>query len=415
MSFENHEIYSEMENERSNKRGGNHIGAKIVASVMFLSIGFAVGSFYGVSSLKNQANAGTVTKGIIATATTNSPTTIVNKGDALSVKEISAMCVDSIVEVETEVQGRSYFYGNYTTTGGGSGIIISTDGYILTNNHVISGAQNIKVRLHDGTEYDAEVIGSDSKTDVGVIKIDAKNLKPVTIGDSSKLSVGDTAVVIGNPLGKLGGTVTDGIISAVEREMNIEGKKMNLIQTNAAINPGNSGGGLFNSNGELVGIVVAKSSGLDVEGLGFAIPINDVTSIINDILQLGYVSGRPYLGVNLADSKQTERSSTGNSIFDYFYGNGGTITTTSYGAYVKSVIKGSAAEEAGIQADDQIISIDEEMCNSSSDVSRIIAEHKIGDKVKVVVVRNNKMITLTATLKEYKGSEEPEKVEKTES
>lgn len=415
MSFENHETYSEMENERSNKRGGNHIGAKIAASVMFLSIGFAVGSFYGVSSLKNQANAGTVTKGIIATATTNSPTTIVNKGDALSVKEISAMCVDSIVEVETEVQGRSYFYGNYTTTGGGSGIIISTDGYILTNNHVISGAQNIKVRLHDGTEYDAEVIGSDSKTDVGVIKIDAKNLKPVTIGDSSKLSVGDTAVVIGNPLGKLGGTVTDGIISAVEREMNIEGKKMNLIQTNAAINPGNSGGGLFNSNGELVGIVVAKSSGLDVEGLGFAIPINDVTSIINDILQLGYVSGRPYLGVNLADSKQTERSSTGNSIFDYFYGNGGTITTTSYGAYVKSVIKGSAAEEAGILADDQIISIDEEMCNSSSDVSRIIAEHKIGDKVKVVVVRNNKMITLTATLKEYKGSEEPEKVEKTES
>jgi len=415
MSFENHEIYSEMENEKSNKRGGNHIGAKIAASVMFLSIGFAVGSFYGVSSLKNQANAGTVTKGIIATATTNSPTTIVNKGDALSVKEISAMCVDSIVEVETEVQGRSYFYGNYTTTGGGSGIIISTDGYILTNNHVISGAQNIKVRLHDGTEYDAEVIGSDSKTDVGVIKIDAKNLKPVTIGDSSKLSVGDTAVVIGNPLGKLGGTVTDGIISAVEREMNIEGKKMNLIQTNAAINPGNSGGGLFNSNGELVGIVVAKSSGLDVEGLGFAIPINDVTSIINDILQLGYVSGRPYLGVNLADSIQTERSSTGNSIFDYFYGNGGTITTTSYGAYVKSVIKGSAAEEAGIQADDQIISIDEEMCNSSSDVSKIIAEHKIGDKVKVVVVRNNKMITLTATLKEYKGSEEPEKVEKTES
>jgi len=415
MSFENHEIYSEMENEKSNKRGGNHIGAKIAASVMFLSIGFAVGSFYGVSSLKNQANAGTVTKGIIATATTNSPTTIVNKGDALSVKEISAMCVDSIVEVETEVQGRSYFYGNYTTTGGGSGIIISTDGYILTNNHVISGAQNIKVRLHDGTEYDAEVIGSDSKTDVGVIKIDAKNLKPVTIGDSSKLSVGDTAVVIGNPLGKLGGTVTDGIISAVEREMNIEGKKMNLIQTNAAINPGNSGGGLFNSNGELVGIVVAKSSGLDVEGLGFAIPINDVTSIINDILQLGYVSGRPYLGVNLADSIQTERSSTGNSIFDYFYGNGGTITTTSYGAYVKSVIKGSAAEEAGIQADDQIISIDEEMCNSSSDVSKIIAEHKIGDKVKVVVVRDNKMITLTATLKEYKGSEEPEKVEKTES
>ena len=313
------------------------------------------------------------------------------------------MTQDSIVEIEIEVQGRSFFYGNYTTTGSGSGIIISSDGYILTNNHVVENATKIKVRLHDGTEYDAKVVGSDSKTDVGVIKIEAKNLRPVTIGDSDKLSVGDTAVVIGNPLGKLGGTVTDGIISALEREMNIEGKKMNLIQTNAQINPGNSGGGLFNSNGELVGIVVAKSSGLDIEGIGFAIPINDVTSIINDILQLGYVSGRPFLGVSLDDSKQIEIGSTGNSIFDYLYGDSfGTITTTKYGAYVKEVFPGSAAEEAGIKVDDQIISIDDEMCNSTNDVKSAVANHEIGDKVKIVVVRENKMITLTATLKEYK-------------
>lgn len=411
MSLDNHEIYSEMENGKTSKKSfGAGIVAKIVTSILFLSIGFAVGNIYKVSTSPTESKIST--NGIISTVSTNAPATIVNKGDALSIKEVADMNEDSIVEIEIEVQGKSFFYGNYTTTGSGSGIIISSDGYILTNNHVIKSAKKIKVRLHDGTEYDAKVIGSDSKTDVGVIKIDANNLKPVTIGDSKKLSVGDTAVVIGNPLGQLGGTVTDGIISALEREMNIEGKKMNLIQTNAAINPGNSGGGLFNSNGELVGIVVAKSSGLDVEGLGFAIPINDVTSIINDILKLGYVSGRPYLGVSLADSKQVESESTGNSIFDYFYGiNGGTVTTTSYGAYVKEVFKGSAAEEAGIQSGDQIISIDDEMCNSSDDVTSAIAEHSIGDQVKIVIVRDNKMKTVTATLKEYTKSEEKEEKE----
>ena len=186
---------------------------------------------------------------------------------------------------------------------------------------------------------------------------------------------------------------------------------MNLIQTNAAINPGNSGGGLFNSNGELVGIVVAKSSGLDVEGLGFAIPINDVTSTINDILTLGYVSGRPYLGVGLNDSKQVQGGPTGNSIFDYLYGNGGTYTTTSYGAYVSTVYENSPAEKAGIKVDDQIISIDGEMCSSTDDVSNAISNHKIGDKVSVVVVRENKMITLSATLEEYTGTMEEEKSE----
>ena len=409
MSFDNHDIYNEMENNRNYKKSnGASIVAKIVTSILFLSIGFAIGNYYNASINKNNVR----TTGIISTVSTNSPATIINKGDAMPVKEVASQNQDSIVEIEIEVQGRSFFYGNYTTTGAGSGIVISSDGYILTNNHVIEGAKKIKVRLHDGTEYEAKVVGSDNKTDVGILKIDANNLKPVVIGDSKKLAVGDTAVVIGNPLGQLGGTVTDGIISALEREMNIEGKKMNLIQTNAAINPGNSGGGLFNSNGELVGIVVAKSSGLDVEGLGFAIPINDVTNIINDILQLGYVSGRPYLGVSLDNSKQVEGGSTGNSIFDFLYGNGmGSITTTTYGAYVKEVFKGSAAEEAGIQSGDQIISIDNEMCNSSTDVSNAVAEHNIGDTISIVLVRDNKMITVKATLKEYTKNVEKEETE----
>jgi len=403
MSFENQENFEESNHNTSkNKNDIISIIQKCVTCVLFLCIGFAIGNMYKVSTNSNV----TETKSIIATATTTSPTTIVAKGDALSVKEVAAMNQDSIVEIEIEVQGKSYFYGNYTATGSGSGIIISKDGYILTNNHVVNGANKIIVRLHDGTEYEATVVGSDSKTDVSVLKINTDNLKPVTIGNSNLLSVGDTAVVIGNPLGKLGGTVTDGIISALEREMNIEGTKMNLIQTNAAINRGNSGGGLFNSNGELVGIVVAKSSGLDVEGLGFAIPINDVTSIINDILQLGYVSGRPYLGVSLTDSKQIQSNSTGNSIYDFLYGkNNGSYsyTTTSYGAYVTYVEEGSAAEKAGIQVDDQIISIDNEMCNSSDDVSSAIAKHEIGDEISIVIVRDNKMSTLKATLQEYKG------------
>ena len=398
------------------KKEGSTIAAKIVSSILFISIGFAIGNIYMAS--KGQITDGTKNSPAVISTVSTTPSTIINKGDALSIKEIAAMNQDSIVEIEIETQGRSFFYGNYTTTGSGSGIIITQDGYILTNNHVVKAATKIKIRLHNGTEYDATVVGNDLKNDIAIIKIDAKDLKPVTIGDSSKLSVGDTAVVIGNPLGQLGGTVTNGIISAVEREMNIDGKEMNLIQTNAAINPGNSGGGLFNSNGELVGIVVAKSSGLDIEGLGFAIPVNDVTNVINDILKLGYVSGRAYLGVSLADSKQVQRETMpDDSFWSFFYGGnmGGTYTSTSYGAYVTDVEKGSAADEAGIKVDDQIISIDNNMCSSSSDVSNAISSHEVGDKVSIVIVRDNKMQTLTATLKEYKGPAKVEEQQPTES
>ena len=208
------------------------------------------------------------------------PAAIVSKGDTLSIKDIVSKTQDSIVEIEIEVQGRSTFFGNYTTTGSGSGIIISKDGYILTNNHVVKDSSKIKIRLHDGTEYDATVVGKDSKTDVAVLKVDAKDLVPVTIGDSSKLSVGDTSIVIGNPLGQLGGSVTAGIISALEREMNIEGTKMNLIQTDAAVNAGNSGGPLVNLAGEVIGITSMKLAQEEIEGMGFAIPINDVKTVI---------------------------------------------------------------------------------------------------------------------------------------
>ena len=395
----NQEIYNELDSGSAKKSSG--MAQKIVASVLFLSIGFAVGNIYTVSRVPSSDNesvsTSTNSNNIL---TTSSPATVnrLNTG-ALSTAEIAANNENSVVEISISTTASSSFFGEYTTTGSGSGVIISTDGYILTNNHVISSANDITVRLHDGTEYKATVVGSDSRTDVGIIKVEASNLTPVTIGDSSALVVGETAVVIGNPLGQLGGTVTDGIISALEREISIDGTTMNLIQTNAAINPGNSGGGLFNSKGELVGIVVAKSSGLDIEGLGFAIPINDVKDVISDILDLGYVSGRPFLGVSLTNSKQSQVPS--NSIWGYIYGQN--MTTTSYGAYVSDVIEGSAADKAGIKVDDQIISINNEMISSASDVTNAIAEYEIGDEVEIGIVRDNKMLTLKATLQEYKG------------
>lgn len=395
----NQEIYNELDSGSAKKSSG--MAQKIVASVLFLSIGFAVGNIYTVSRVPSSDNesvsTSTNSNNIL---TTSSPATVNRLNtSALSTAEIAAKNENSIVEISISTTASSSFFGEYTTTGSGSGVIISTDGYILTNNHVISSANDITVRLHDGTEYKATVVGSDSRTDVGIIKVEASNLTPVTIGDSSALVVGETAVVIGNPLGQLGGTVTDGIISALEREISIDGTTMNLIQTNAAINPGNSGGGLFNSKGELVGIVVAKSSGLDIEGLGFAIPINDVKDVISDILDLGYVSGRPFLGVSLTNSKQSQVPS--NSIWGYIYGQN--MTTTSYGAYVSDVIEGSAADKAGIKVDDQIISINNEMISSASDVTNAIAEYEIGDEVEIGIVRDNKMLTLKATLQEYKG------------
>lgn len=403
MSFinKNQEIYNEMEFEKNRKNSG--IAQKLVASVLFLSIGFAVGNIYSVSK-QEQSKIATLSPSSSILTTSNSnivntPTPIINDSSALSISDIASMNSNSVVEITISTTTTNMFLGNYTSTGSGSGVIISSDGYILTNNHVIAGAEKINIRLHDGTEYEATVVGSDSRTDIGIIKVEATNLKPVTIGNSANLIVGEKAVVIGNPLGELGGTVTDGIISALEREITIDGTKMNLIQTNAAINPGNSGGGLFNSRGELVGIVVAKSSGLNIEGLGFAIPVNDVSSVIKDILDLGYVSGRPFLGVSLTDSKETQLPD--NSIWGFLYGQN--ITTTTYGAYVTSVISGSAADKAGIKVDDQIISINDEMISEKSEVTNAIAEFNIGDTIKIGIVRENKMFTVEATLQEYKG------------
>ena len=289
----------------------------------------------------------------------------------------------SVVEVFTETKQVSSWFREYVTEGAGSGVILTEDGYIVTNHHVIDGASTIKVRLNDGQTYSAALTGTDAKTDLAVLKIDASGLSAATLADSSSVRVGDFVIAIGNPLGELGGTVTNGIISAKDREITIEGETMTLLQTSAAVNPGNSGGGLFDLDGELVGVVNAKSSGDDIEGLAFAIPANTVKEITQKLIQYGYVPGRPQLGISVA---QITRPGMG---WQTYYSAPGLYITQS-------------AEDNGLKAGDRIIQIDGTTINSAADVSTVLDRHSVGDVVKVVVARNGKETTVNVKLTEQK-------------
>lgn len=307
-------------------------------------------------------------------------------GGGLSVAEVANLTAASVVEITTETVANDMFMRQYVTEGAGSGVVISEDGYIATNNHVIDGASKITVRLTTGEEYDAKLIGTDPQTDVAVIKVDGVKLKPVTYADSDQLVVGDTAIAIGNPLGELGGTVTNGIISALDREIELENQKMTLLQTNAAINPGNSGGGLFNNKGELIGLVVAKSGGSNVEGLGFAIPVNVVKEVVKSIIDVGYVQGRPVLGVQVVDIDSAQRA--------YQYG------VNQLGVYVMALTEGTKAEKSGLKVGDCLVAIGDTQVTSTADLKRILQQHKVGETVKVIVSREGKLVTLQVELAE---------------
>ena len=315
-------------------------------------------------------------------------------GSEMSVEQVAALNQPSVVEIKTEKVTNSSFLQQYVQTGAGSGVIISEDGYLITNNHVIDGASTIQVRTSDGTTYDAVLVGTDSKTDVAVLKINASGLTPVTFGDSDTLNVGETAVAIGNPLGELGGTVTNGIISAKDRSITLDNQQMTLLQTNAAINPGNSGGGLFNSRGELIGMVVAKSSGSDVEGLGFAIPSNLVSRIAQELIANGYVTGRPALGVTVLSIENAQTAMQ--------YG------VNSLGVYITDVESGSAADKAGMQAGDRIISINNQVVESFADLSAALDNYAVGDTVEIMVSRGGSTVTLSLTLQEKKNTTLPQ-------
>lgn len=398
MSFmddmERRRIYDEMDGKSHNSLS---IVSKTLGIVLFLSIGFAGGSIY--SNFKNDDTTTiSASQNLLMATATSSNSASSSSYIPSSLADVVSQTADSVVEI-TQYQTNTSIYSNYnyTSEGTGSGVIISSDGYILTNNHVIDGATKISVRLRNGDEYEASLVGKDSKTDIAIIKIEAENLTVAKIGNSANSLVGDFVLAIGNPLGKLGGTVTYGYISALEREISVEGSVMNLMQFDAAVNPGNSGGGLFNANGELIGIVSAKSTGYDVEGLGFAIPINDVSQVINDILTHGYATNRPFLGVSLKDSTY----STNNGYYSGLFGMmGGQIQ---YGATVVSIVEDSAAEKAGIEVGDIIVSIDGNVVSTASEAVSEIANYNVDDKIEIGLIRNNRTKTVTVTLEEYKG------------
>ena len=337
--------------------------------------------------------------------------------DSLSIPEIAKKCRSSVVAIETETKvvynnydnyynpfgsmfgyGYGYGYGGrggrggtqeYTEKAAGSGVIISEDGYVLTNNHVISGADKITVYVNpgDGSEektYEATLIGSSESNDIAVLKIDATGLNAATFGDSDQLEVGELAVAIGNPMGQVHGSVTAGIISAVEQELTIDDVTINAIQTDAAINPGNSGGALFDSYGNVVGIVYAKSSSVSIEGIGYAIPVNNIKDLVAqmindpDSVKDQTKGSQIMLGITIRDI--TEEMSKQYSM--------------PVGVYITEVSSMSAAERAGLQKGDIITEFAGETVTSADDLNAIKAKQTSGDTVSVKIDRNGKEMTL---------------------
>ena len=358
--------------------------AVVLVITMIVSAGLGFGGGY-LSNKMNTTTNGNLTINKVNSEKSDSTTT--NAAVLGTTSEIVQKTADSVVEISTESVVTGNFAQQYVQEGAGSGVIISEDGYILTNNHVIDGASTIKVTLRDQTEYQAQLIGTDPSSDIALIKIDAKGLSAATFGDSSQLAVGDYVVAIGNPLGTLGGTVTDGIISALAREVTIEDNNMTLLQTNAQVSPGNSGGGLFNANGELVGIVNAKDSATEVEGIAFAIPINNVLDILSDLKTHGYVTGRVELGMTLTDITTKES--------EFYYG----VNRT--GCYILYVKDGSSAQKAGFVSGDLITKVNGNEVKLSEDVEKALENCEVGDKVTFTIDRRGKSLDIELVLEEY--------------
>ena len=312
---------------------------------------------------------------------------ITSAGQAFnSITEVYYAVSDTVVEITTEIVQNSIWMGEYVSTGAGSGVIIDDSGIIVTNYHVIDGAGNVTVRLTDGSEYEAVLIGAHEAGDLAVIKIDAgsKVLCAAPLGCSADLEVGEDVVALGNPLGSLGGTLTTGIISATERTLTINGEEMTLLQTNAAINPGNSGGGLFNMAGQLIGIVNAKAAGDDIEGLGFAIPIDIAFATIMDLVQYGYVRGMVDHGLITLDVTAQNLPAAYRK-----YG----ITTTGI-----IVLESEFSDE--ILYGDSVTAIDGVAVSSSKQVEALLKSYSVGDTIKLSLIRNGKTVEAHLVLRE---------------
>lgn len=384
----NHSANAKPPKAKKPKKQRKPISRGGIAIALAVTMVFSCGLGFGGGYFANKVNTSTSgSLNITKTSNSGTTTTASSTSTANSTSEIVKKTADSVVEISTESVVTGSFAQQYVQQGAGSGVIISQDGYILTNNHVINGANSVKVRLRDSTEYDATIIGSDSDNDIALLKVNATGLSPATFGDSNSLAVGDYVVAIGNPLGELGGTVTDGIISALARKVTIEDTQMTLLQTNAQVNPGNSGGGLFNANGELVGIVNAKQSATEVEGIAFAIPINNVLDILSDLKEYGYVTGKVDLGIDFTDITSDETA--------FYYG----VNQT--GCYVLSVDSGSNAEKAGVTRGDLVTKVNDTDVSSSSDITAALEKAEVGDTVTFTVSRRGTSKTISFVLEEY--------------
>ena len=383
---------------KKKKFNGGKLVRSAVALVLAAAMGFAggfVGAKYGggskvvIQQVERPANSDSSTD---STGNSISATS----GTGLSTAQVAELVSPSVVVITTEqvVYSQWSWYGqNQVESGAGSGVIISSDGYILTCAHVVDGASNITVTIGD-KDYTATLVGEDITSDIAVIKIDANGLTPATVGDSDSLKVGQNVMAVGNPLGELGGTVTGGMISALNRSVTIQGTNstntMSLIQMDASVSPGNSGGGLFNMNGELVGIVNAKSSSSDAEGLGFAIPINDAIKVAQELLENGYVTGRPYLGITylaVTDAQTAQQ-----------------LGVNAYGVYIVDVTKGGPADQAGLKAGDRIVSVDGSEIAAKDDLGTLMQNHSAGDTLAITVARDGQMQTVNVTLGEKGAS-----------
>ena len=385
--------------EKPRRKKKKFNGGKLVRSAVALVLAAAMGFAGGFVGAKYGGGSKVVIQQVAPSSTSSSDSgsaSAVNTASGMTTAQVSEMVSPSVVVITTEqvVYSQWSWYGqSQVESGAGSGVIISSDGYILTCAHVVSGASNITVSIGD-KDYPATLVGEDTTSDIAVVKVDATGLTPATVGDSDNLKVGESVMAVGNPLGELGGTVTSGIVSALNRSVSIQGSSsvntMSLIQMDASVSPGNSGGGLFNMNGELVGIVNAKSSDSDAEGLGFAIPVNDAVKVAQELLENGYVTGRPYLGISYYAVTDAQTAAQ--------------LGVNAYGVYIVEVVKGGPADKAGLQAGDRIVSVDGSEVATQSDLGTLMQNHKAGDTIEITVARGGQMQTVTVTLGE-KGAE----------
>ena len=363
----------------------NRMGLKIAALALVCALlGGAVGG--GVVWAVGNGGSGTEVNVSSRPATAVAIKTVDGK-NAMTDAEVYAAGVNSVVSINvTGTNGTNFFGQPVKTASAGSGFVLTKDGFIVTNYHVVKNADTVKVTMYNGDEYDAKYVGGDEDYDIAVIKVEAADLQAVTLGDSDKLNVGDHVLAVGNPLGELTFSMSGGMVSSVNRAINVSGTPFNMIQTDASINPGNSGGPMFNEYGEVVGIVSAKYSSTGneaVEGLGFAIPINDVFAMIQDIMTNGYITNKPYLGI-------TGGSMTEQMAAQYRY-------DIKEGVFVYSVEEGKAAQKAGLQMGDVITKVDDHTIRTMEDLTAVKKQYAAGDTSTLTVYRGGQTITVELT------------------